>query len=301
MPPPVSELIQNFQTTHIAAGHSRQTIAWYGESLTAFFKWLQAEDLHRGDWLRRDVVEAYLAHAKANGNAPATVAGKFRALHGFFGWLTEREYITVSPLAGMKPPHVPRKPPRRGAVSEFDQLIAAIGQESWVDLRDRLIVNVLFLCGLRRTECARLVREDFLIGEHLLWVRDGKGGRDRFVPLLPSVERAFIAYLYERPAHPSERLFLGTDGGGKPVGELLSGGIYQMVRRRCKAAGMRRVNPHAWRHGLAMHLLNKGGDMSLVQKILGHSQISTTAKHYAEWLTDGMQREFAGKMGGVGA
>ena len=73
-----------------------------------------------------------------------------------------------------------------------------------------------------------------------------------------------------------------------------------MVRRRCKTAGLRVLNPHSFRHGLAMMLLNKGGDMSLVQKVLGHSQISTTARFYAEWLNDGMAREFTEKMKGVG-
>ena len=300
MSPTVPELISAFQTSHIAAGHSLKTVSWYGESLNAFFRWLEVENLHHGDWLRRDVVEAYLAQAKKGGNRPATVANKFRSLHGFFGWLQARGYIEASPLTGMKPPRVSKKPPRRGAVGEFEQLVAAIGGKSWVDLRDRLVLNVLFLCGLRRTECAMLTREDFMTGEHLLWVRHGKGDRDRFVPLLPSVERAFIAYIFERPAHTSERLFLGSDGGGHPTIPLSSDAIYQMLRRRCKAAGMRRINPHAWRHGLAMHLLNTGGDMSLVQKMLGHAQITTTAEVYAEWLTAGLQREFVTKMGGVG-
>jgi integrase len=74
-----------------------------------------------------------------------------------------------------------------------------------------------------------------------------------------------------------------------------------MLRRRCQVAGLRMLNPHSFRHGLAMLMLNeRGADMSLVQKVLGHSQISTTARHYAEWLTEGIQREFADKMRGVG-
>jgi site-specific recombinase XerD len=60
------------------------------------------------------------------------------------------------------------------------------------------------------------------------------------------------------------------------------------------------LNPHSFRHGLAMYLLNAGGDMSLVQKILGHAQITTTARHYAEWLTAGVVREYSERMHGVG-
>ena len=72
-----------------------------------------------------------------------------------------------------------------------------------------------------------------------------------------------------------------------------------MVRRRCEHAGIRHLNPHAFRHGLAMLMLNdRHADMSLVQRILGHSQITTTARHYAEWQTDSMLREFTDKMDG---
>jgi site-specific recombinase XerD len=170
----------------------------------------------------------------------------------------------------------------------------------WVDLRDRLIVNTLFLCGLRLAECAKLVASDFRTSEHLLLVREGKGGNDRLVPLLPAVERAFVAYLWNRPACEADALLLGADGAGNPRGPITPGGIRQMVRRRCQKAEMRVLNPHSFRHGLAMHLLNKGGDMSLVQKVLGHSQISTTARHYAEWVSEGLTREFGEKMGGVG-
>ena len=157
----------------------------------------------------------------------------------------------------------------------------------------------LFLCGIRRGELARLRTQDYRISEHLLYV-DGKTG-PRLVPMLPAVERSLVAYLFMRPAFPSDLLFLAADGAKEPRGPLLPGGIYQMLRRRCRAAGMRVLNPHSFRHGLAMMLLNeRGADMSLVSKVLGHSQISTTSKHYAEWLTDGVRREFQAKMKGLG-
>lgn len=296
----VDELIEQFLAAHLSAGHSRRTVDWYRYELRRFFAWLMAERLHNGNWLKPEVIERYLAHSRERGNQPATVAGHYRGLRGFFNWLVERGHIAASPLALVPAPKVPRKRPRRAELSEFDQLVESIPQVRWVDLRDRLIVHILFLCGLRLAECARLTAADFRTSEHLLLVRQGKGGNDRLVPLLPAVERALVAYLWNRPACDADALLLGANGAGNPRGAITPGGIRQMVRRRCKRAEMRALNPHSFRHGLAMHLLNKGGDMSLVQKVLGHSQIGTTARHYAEWATEGLTREFAEKMGGVG-
>lgn len=296
----VDELIDQFLAGHVSAGHSSRTVDWYRYELRRFFAWLVANQLHNGNWLKPAIIERYLAASRESGNQPATVAGHYRGLHGFFGWLVRRGFIETSPMADIAAPKVPRKRPKRAELAEFDLLVQSIPSERWIDLRDRLILHVLFLCGLRLAECARLQASDFRTSEHLLLVREGKGGNDRLVPLLPAVERSFVAFLYVRPAWQTDVLLLGADGAGNARGPITPGGIRQMVRRRCLRAELRVLNPHSFRHGLAMHLLNKGGDMSLVQKVLGHSQISTTARHYAEWATDGLSREFAEKMRGVG-
>lgn len=299
----VDDLLDQFLAEHVAAGHSPKTVDWYEAEVKRFLRWLLANQLQNGNWLKPEVVVRYLAESrKLDHNAPATVAGHYRGLHGFFAWLVQSEYIDESPLAKIPPPKVPKKEPRRAELSEYDHLLESIPQRRWIDLRDRLVINTLFLCGLRLSECAKLTAADFRTAEHLLLVREGKGGHQRLVPLLPAIEKAFVHYLYVRPELPGvEALFLSANGAGRAVGPIQPGGIRQMLRRRCRKAEQRVLNPHSFRHGLAMHLLNQGGDMSLVQKVLGHSQISTTAKHYAEWLTDGMLREFSEKMRGVGS
>lgn len=301
----VYTLLDLYLQSLTALNRSARTIDWYGAEVRRFLRWLQASNLHNGNWLKREIIEQYLAHSRTPisaggaGNQPATVAGHYRALRGFFAWLVERGYITSSPMRGMKPPAVPPKEPRRTQLAEYLQLLDSIPGATWVDTRDRLIINTLFLCGVRLGECTRLSASDYRTSEHLLRV-DGKTGV-RLVPLLPAVERAFVAYLFSRPHTEQQRLFIAADGAGNPQPNCIhEKGIYQMLRRRCRRAGVRSLNPHSFRHGLAMHLLNKGGDMSLVQKILGHAQIGTTAKHYANWLTEGLVDEYAARMQGVG-
>lgn len=295
----VHDLLDLYLQALAALNRSHRTIRWYEDQVRRFLAWLAATNRHNGNWLQRPVIEAYLSASRTAGNEPATVAGHYRALRGFFAFLVERNFIDASPMVGMKPPHVPRKEPRRTQLEEYLSLLDSIPSVTWLDNRDRLIIATLFLCGIRLGECARLTAADFRTTEHLLRV-DGKTGV-RLVPLLPAVERAFVAYLYCRPASAVPQLFLAANGAGRERATALQEkGIYQMLRRRCHRAGVRHLNPHSFRHGLAMLLLNKGGDMSMVQRVLGHSNISTTAKHYANWLTEGLVDEFSARMKGVG-
>lgn len=295
----VDELLEQFLDARTAAGDSDATIEWYRYQIRRFFAWLVAKQLQHDDWLKPAVINRYLADSRRGGNQPATVAGHYRALRGFFRWLKDNDYLAQSPMEKMKAPRVKRKEPKRAELDEYLILLDSIPPGTWVEMRDRLIITTLFLCGVRRGECARLRQQDYRVKDHLLFV-DGKNG-PRLVPMLPAVEKALIGYLFVRPQWVADALFLASDGAGKPKGVMQPTGIYQMLRRRCKTANLRRLNPHSFRHGLAMYLLNdRGADMSLVQKILGHSQISTTANHYAEWLVHGLQREFAQKMVGVG-
>jgi site-specific recombinase XerD len=308
-PATVQDLLELYVIAGAARGNSTRTCLWYREQVERFLTWLRANDLHRGDWLQSAVIERYLADSrkevdlpdgkKRKGNAPATVAGHYRALRGFFEWLVDREYIAVSPMADMKPPKVPRKEPRRALVDDFIGLYDSIPADDWVCLRDRLVVSTLFLCGIRLGECAGMKIDAFNTAQHTVAV-DGKTG-PRLVPTVPTVERAFVAYLYARPASASPFLLLASNGGKLPLdGPPQPNGLRQMVVRRSRQAGVTYHPPHSFRHGLAMMLLNdRGADMSLVQKVLGHSQISTTAEYYAEWLTEGMVREFLTKMDGV--
>jgi site-specific recombinase XerD len=297
----MTDLTGEFLTHHQAQGHSPGTVEWYSGQLTRFFRWLTDNELQHRDWLQTAVLESYIASSMAGGNSPVTAAGHYRALSGFFAWLLARNLIEKNPMDDVRKPKQPRKVPRRTGLDGYTMLVDSIKVDTWIGQRDRLIVSVLFLCGLRRGEVAHLEAGDFQMAAHLLHVRAGKGERDRFVPMLPAVERAFVAYIFSRPASQTNALFLAANGHNAPNGMgITAGAIYQMLRRRCRSAGLPVMNPHSFRHGMAMHLLNEGGDMSLTQRILGHSQITTTANIYAEWLTGPLAAEFTKRMGETG-
>lgn len=299
----MSSQISDFLTYQLALNHSAGTVEWYRLQLQRYLHWLGDRPQTAAN------IRAYLAASRIGdkdagkkGNRPATVAGHWRALRSWYKFLHAEGYIDVNPMDGVMKPKVPTTEPRRAQLNEYLMLLESIERHTWLDVRDRLVITTLFLCGVRRSEAAGLIPADFRVAEHQLLVRQGKGGGDRSVPLLPAVERALVEYLFVRPPSAIPQLFLAANGHGRVDDSALTpSAIYQMLRRRCSYAGLRTLNPHSFRHGLAMYMLNQAGaDMSLVQRILGHSQITTTIRFYAQWLDEGVLREYSEKMKIVG-
>lgn len=279
---------------------SPNTIGWYQIQIRAFCTWLEAQIAVGAirSWFGPTTFERYYVYLAADpsdtppgrGLRPASVRGAHRALSAFFGWLVKREredgtsYIPFNPLASVAVPHVPKRQPRRTTPLEYERLLQSIPlANNWIDLRDYLMVSTLFLCGLRVAELCRLRIEDYDVLNRLLIVRGKKGGDDHLVPLLEPVVRAFVAYLYVRPAWETTAIFLASDGWKNADGVLSPNGVRQRLTDLCARAGIQRLTPHRFRHGLARYMLDKGADMALIQRILGHQRMSTTSDIYALW------------------
>ena len=168
----------------------------------------------------------------------------------------------------------------RGVLSIHDVrkvIEAAQGDEPQV-LRDRAILETLYATGIRASELSNLRLTDIDTDEKVLKVVLGKGRKDRNVPLTTAACQAIEAYLAEgRPRVPhsshSPLLFLAERGGRMHVSTL-----NEAVQLWTKKAGIRkRVTCHTFRHSIATHLLKGGADVRHVQKLLGHSQVATTA------------------------
>jgi integrase len=142
--------------------------------------------------------------------------------------------------------------------------------------------------------CANLEINDIDFAEGLVHVRAGKGNKDRDVPMLDDVQAAILAYLTHRPEWPGQQLWLGknTRTQNGPGGPLGSNGVRLMLERRCRQAGMRQLNAHAWRHGFAMAMLNHGADLSSISNMLGHGSVQITGSIYARWVTGGLKRQY---------
>lgn len=270
------------------------TITWYGEQFAVYERWRLATG--RGNGLpSNDDLDAYLAEQQER-HKPATVHARFRALRALCNWLQRRKKIAAdeNPFNLLSPedaPHVPQEIRPYPSADDVARLLASIGERTWLDHRDRLIVLILYYSGLRRAELCALVVDDIDTQRLQITVQRGKGNKARIVPCVEEVRPALAAYLFCRPQHTAH-LLLASDGYEGVKGLLQAEGVRQMLIRRCRAAGIPYRNPHSFRHGTAMMLLNNGMRLTSVAKVLGHSDPAVTHKVYAHTLDETVRSEY---------
>ena len=236
----------------------------------------------------RSVSEAHLASFVRELGAYRTKRGTplalwsriayIEAVRHFFSFLESRKLLLTNPARGIPVPKADRLP--RAVLSEVqaERLVNAPSKYTAVGQRDRAILEMLYGTGIRSGECARLELTDLDLHETSLLVRNGKGRKDRVVPVPARAVLALDLYLREgRPRlldDPRQRaLFLNRYGGA-----LTDKSLRDAVPKRGKEAQItQRVTAHLLRHTCATHLLKRGADVRHVQELLGHKSLETTA------------------------
>ena len=267
-------------------GASAATRRSYRSDLQQLLEWL---DVRRGslESLDRRTVRAFSSDLGRRGYAPATLSRKLSTLRGLSRFLTERDVLAADPAQALPGPRRRRRLPRVLSVTEVDALLTAAAGTSPFELRDRLVLELLYGCGLRSQEVVGLTMADVRAGQAQLIVR-GKGGKTRVVPVGEEAAAALRRYL-ERG-----RGVLATGASGDPRGAadgpvtasplllsrsgrpLLTSDIRRLVVKYCGLAGIDAASPHMLRHAYATHMLERGADLRAIQELLGHASVATT-------------------------
>ena len=250
-------------------------------ALQRFFAHLQAQkvtDVHR---VRESHVVAYakaLSQAKTRREAPLALSTRAQLLFvvkAFFRFLSKKGVLLRDPAKSLRVP-APKRLPRALGESPVRRLISAPDLGTAKGKRDRAILELLYGTGVRMSECVRLDLYDVDLGQGQLIVRNGKGRKDRLLPLAGRARAAVAIYLeHARPdfvcAAHEPALFLAR------TGRRLSGVMLRLlVRTYGQGIGVA-VSCHQLRHSYATHLLAHGADVREIQKLLGHQDITTTA------------------------
>lgn len=291
------ELLAKFLTSKSAAGKADRTLRWYADLLGAYLDFGEENGL---SWWQTEAVERFQAHLWQRGFKPNSVDCYYRAIRAWCNWLIKRKFMPApSPMESLERPTRPSDPVPHVTLSEFTLLLRSIEGDHWADHRDRSLLLLLFWSGLRVAEVIGLRVHDVDVAKRLVTVRRGKGGKSRLVPCAPDLGPTLLAYLLARPGVVGDALFVSNDGFGGVRGRLSVDGMRQMLRRRCKTAGLRYMHPHLFRHGFAMLFLNNGMQLSAVSAAMGHSSQKITTDIYAHWLSDGLSREYETAMARV--
>jgi integrase/recombinase XerD len=256
---------------------SPHTLDAYARDLADYAEF--ARDHGVADWgeAGATLVDGYLASLGRRGLAGATVARRRSALRGFHAFLASEGLKADDPFAQLPAARRERKLPHALPVDDILQLLAQPAGERPLALRDRAMLELAYASGLRVSETCGVERRRLDLDGRSVAVA-GKGGRERVVPFGCHAERAIREYLARgRPVLAAKArhdlLFVNARGG-----RLSRMGFWKILRGHARAAGLAsRVHPHALRHSFATHLLAGGADLRVVQELLGHASVTTTA------------------------
>ena len=267
----------------VERGLAANTLLSYRRDLRRYLEHLAAQGLDDLGRVGEADVAGFLAGLREGDEQhpplSATSAGRavvaVRGLHRF----AHREGLTAGdPSREVKPPSPVRRLPKAIAVEEVERLLEAAGAPGTPSaLRDRALLELLYGTGARISEAVGLAVDDLERAEGLVRL-DGKGGKQRVVPVGSYAQAAVEAYLVRgRPVLAaagtgSPALFLNQRGG-----RLSRQSAWAVLGAAATRAGLGgRVSPHTLRHSFATHLLDGGADVRVVQELLGHASVTTT-------------------------
>lgn len=263
---------------------SPATLTNRARDLSAFAAWCEERAVQRPAEVTRPLLERYQRHLflyrKANGS-PLSVARQLLVLAGvkaYFRWLSRQGLVPANPAADLQLPKRPVRLPQYAMTpAEVVKVLSVPDVGTLLGVRDRAMLEVLWATGIRRSELARLCLWDVQWERGALFVREGKGRKDRVVPICERAlawVRRYVDEVRPRYALPSDdgRLFLAASGTGLEP-DNLTVHVGSMVR----AAGIEaKGSCHLFRHACATAMLEGGADLRFIQELLGHTDAATT-------------------------
>ncbi len=256
----------------VEKGLSANTVGAYKNDLEKFKKYLLSLDKDTTSFTRSDVI-SYLNHLRDSGNQTPTIARNISSLRGLCRFMLFEGIREEDPLENLGTPtgwkHLPK-------ILGIDEVLSLLEKPKGdkLSLRDKSILELIYSSGLRASEIINLTVNDINFEAGFITVM-GKGSKERVVPFNDRAMKSLRKYMEElRPRllknKTSRNIFLAK--GGKP---LTRQRLWQLIKSYSTGLPVK-VSPHTLRHCFASHLLDGGADLRALQKMLGHSDISTT-------------------------
>lgn len=264
--------------------YSERTISHRVVVMAQFVAWCEERSLMRAHEITKPILERYrrhLHHSRDRSGNPLSAknqVSKLIPIRHFFKWATRQNYLLYNPASELELPKIEKRLPKATLSAEEAEIILAMPNTLTDEgLRDRALLEILYSTGIRRGEASNLKRHDLHRDRGVLAVRQGKGRKDRFVPISARALEWVDKYLeIARPnlAVEPDNDYLLINLGSLPVGpDKLSRLVAGYIK---KAAIGKTGSCHLFRHTVATLMLDNGADIRFVQEMLGHAKIDTT-------------------------
>lgn len=221
-------------------------------------------------------IRGFLAHRSTQGVQKQSNAVALSAIKTFYRYLAHKGHTIKVPLSLLRRPKIVRTVPRPLSEGQTQHLMG-LSPKTWVEYRDWALGMVLYGMGLRISEALNLNIDHWPLETGGSVRILGKGGKERYVPVLPEVHKAVEAYraLCPHPLAPKEALFLGLKGK-----RLCATQFQKKIRLHRKHFRLAAdATPHSLRHSFASHLLLHGANLRDIQELLGHHSLRSTQKY----------------------
>lgn len=277
-------LLRLFLEWRAARNYSETTRLTIEGTLSELVVWCHERGIRKATEVTRPILEAYqraLFHRRKPDGSPLsfkTQGWKISHIRTWFRWLARNNYIPANPAADLETPRVQRRIPHEYfTIDEAERILSVPDVGTPIGLRDRAILETFYSTAVRRRELGSLKLADVDFVHRTVYVKEGKGKKDRIVPIGLRAIAWIRKYLDEaRPslasADDESLLFLSVRGVAIHPDALTT-----LVRRTIETAGVTKSGScHLFRHTAATAMLENGADLRFIQEMLGHSLISTT-------------------------
>ncbi len=274
----VEKAVRDFLHAMGQRNASRHTIKAYRGDLGEFAAYAGSRGWKQIDHL---AIRGFLSRLYEKGLGKTSVARALAAVRSLYRWLAQEGLVEQNPAALVSTPKLPKKLPRVPTIEEMNGVLeGGMPEVAAFPERDRMMLELLYGCGIRNSELIGINLEDIRLSNEAILIR-GKGKKERYVPFGDGVRVALAAYLPVRQHMLKERkkvssaLLVNLRGG-----RLTSRSVGRIIKKIAVAKGLSPdVHPHTLRHAFGTHMLEEGADLRAIQEMLGHERLSTTQRY----------------------
>jgi integrase/recombinase XerC len=274
----VEKSVENFLRHLREKNASVHTIKAYTGDLANFSAYAGERNWKHIDHV---TIRGFLSQLYEKGLSKTSVARSLAAVRSLYKWLAQEGVVEQNPAKLVATPKLPKKLPRVPTIEEMNSVLDGdMPETAAFPERDRLMLELLYGCGIRNSELTGINTDDIRLSAEAILIR-GKGKKERYVPFGDSVKIALAAYIPARQALLSETrkntpaLLLNQRGG-----RLTTRSVGRIIKKIAVSKGLSPdVHPHTLRHAFGTHLLEEGADLRAIQELLGHERLATTQRY----------------------